>query len=335
MPGSIPLIRASAIAPFLRWMRANGRPVDTLLRGSASQSFPSTTRPAYPPAGPLSLCPHGWRSRRHGPSVSRGHARQPFGHGINRLCRARRQDRPCRPDSRHDRDAGPHDPRNDHGQTGLRLHGRARGPGNASGPRDATILPAVCGRTGAGALQSRQCQRTRVLVHGDHSPSGSRDRAPSPPFRRLGCRSPGPGARVAYPDHVVTGTSAVPTGSCPLSARCLTSRFRVEMTPSSPRPGSLWRGSWPGQRRPSIRLHWPPAKCANLSATADHQGHNIFATGGGCPPRKRHRRTGRRPHIGKRHCRVARLPASIIADAGGAPMVGQHATQRASPHGPA
>ncbi len=40
MPGSIPLIRASAIAPFLRWMRANGRPVDTLLRGSGLAEFP-------------------------------------------------------------------------------------------------------------------------------------------------------------------------------------------------------------------------------------------------------------------------------------------------------
>jgi AraC-like DNA-binding protein len=39
LPGPIPLIRAGAMAPFLRWMRAKGAPVDALLRDADLACF--------------------------------------------------------------------------------------------------------------------------------------------------------------------------------------------------------------------------------------------------------------------------------------------------------
>lgn len=68
MAGTIPLIRAGAMAPFLRWMRANGSPVETLLNDADLASF-AVVGP-YQPIPLLSLFRFAYRgSRIEGPDL--------------------------------------------------------------------------------------------------------------------------------------------------------------------------------------------------------------------------------------------------------------------------
>ncbi len=337
MPGSIPLIRASAIAPFLRWMRANGRPVDTLLRGSGLAEFPVDD-----PDQPIPLLGLFRFARMAGevegpdlPSrVVTPDSLSDMGY-IGSVALAGKTVLAA-PDSRYDRDAGPHDPRNDHGQTGLRLSRSCARPGECvwTTRRDITpssMWPHWCRRSAIRTMPADPCSRTWGSFPIRFT--GSRIFAP---ISELGCRSPGPVLELHIPDHMVTrhigSADRVLPAVRPLPDIALPSGNDAFISSARIIVAGLLAGTTPTVDQIALAAG---QSVRNFQRRLTTKGTTFFATGRGCPPRTRHRRTGRRPHIGRRHCRVARLPASIIADAGGAPMVGQHATQRASPHGPA